>query len=377
MRGRNSAPSSPGHRLGSGCVEKLQLLPTLCTIFTTCVGMSGRRIATAPYRTPAVSLPCTDCQRGGGRKAEHSGDITAVLCFTAGADTVSAGKLTAGDVTDTGIAALRLVTRYLPWLPGDFGIVEDSFNDAEVVPLIVGRWRELCVTAAPATTQRLTNEVVSLVVIVEEKFTLREVLVSFKSCLVDNDEDVIVEHYLNGWKGLVRFMNSLGTIFSFVSKDAVNKIQIMENYLKGENGERYRTLQSMVEYELSSDLVDVTKRGSHPESGCRTVLRLHRALRWLQLFLEKLRTSSEDSKTSTLCSEAYNDSLANYHPWIIRKTATVAFLALPARNMFFEVMNVGTAEDVVDMLGEAMPYVSKVYDFTQELYSQHNLLDLP
>ncbi|CAJ0923946.1 unnamed protein product [Ranitomeya imitator] len=39
-----------GHRLGSGCVEKLQLLPTLCTIFTTCVGMSGRRIATAPYR---------------------------------------------------------------------------------------------------------------------------------------------------------------------------------------------------------------------------------------------------------------------------------------------------------------------------------------
>ncbi|KAM4014893.1 LOW QUALITY PROTEIN: ceramide-1-phosphate transfer protein [Anomaloglossus baeobatrachus] len=211
----------------------------------------------------------------------------------------------------------------------------------------------------------------------EEKFTLREVLVSFSSCLVKDDQDVIVEHYLNGWKGLVRFMNSLGTIFSFVSKDAVNKIQIMENYLKGENGERYRTLQSMVEYELSSNLVDLTRRGNHPESGCRTILRLHRALRWLQLFLEKLRTSSEDSKTSTLCTEAYNDSLANYHPWIIRKTATVAFLALPVRNTFFEVMNVGTAEDVVDMLGEAMPYVSNVYDFTQELYSQHNLLDLP
>ncbi|CAJ0954560.1 unnamed protein product [Ranitomeya imitator] len=45
-----------GHRLGSGCVEKLQLLPTLCTIFTTCVGMSGRRIATAPYRLPIENL---------------------------------------------------------------------------------------------------------------------------------------------------------------------------------------------------------------------------------------------------------------------------------------------------------------------------------
>ncbi|XP_068096709.1 ceramide-1-phosphate transfer protein isoform X2 [Hyperolius riggenbachi] len=211
----------------------------------------------------------------------------------------------------------------------------------------------------------------------EEKFSLREVLVSFKACLVNEDQDVLVEHYLNGWKGLVRFMNSLGTVFSFVSKDAVSKIQIMENYLHGEKGERYRTLQSMVEYELSSNSVDLKKRGSHPESGSRTILRLHRALRWLQLFLEKLRTSTEESKTSTLCSEAYNDSLANFHPWLIRKTATVAFLALPTRNTFFEVMNVGTTEDVVNMLGEAMPYVSNVYDFTQELYSQHNLLDLP
>ncbi|CAJ0937534.1 unnamed protein product [Ranitomeya imitator] len=36
-------------------------------------------------------------------------------------------------------------TCYLP--QGDFGIVEDSFNDAEVFPLIVGRWRAVCVTA--------------------------------------------------------------------------------------------------------------------------------------------------------------------------------------------------------------------------------------
>ncbi|KAM5141100.1 ceramide-1-phosphate transfer protein isoform 1-T2 [Mantella aurantiaca] len=211
----------------------------------------------------------------------------------------------------------------------------------------------------------------------EEKFSLREVLVSFQSCLVDEDQDVLVEHYVNGWKGLVRFMNSLGAVFSFVSKDAVSKIQTMEKYLQGDQGERYRTLQSMVEYELSADLVDLNKRGAHPESGCRTILRLHRALRWLQLFLEKLRTSGEDSKTSTLCAEAYNDSLANYHPWLIRKTANVAFMVLPARNTFFEVMNVGSPEDVVDMLGEAMPYVSNVYDCTQELYSQHNLLDLP
>ncbi|CAJ0934092.1 unnamed protein product [Ranitomeya imitator] len=31
-------------------LKKLHPLPTLCTIFTTCIGMLGRRIATAPYR---------------------------------------------------------------------------------------------------------------------------------------------------------------------------------------------------------------------------------------------------------------------------------------------------------------------------------------
>lgn len=212
---------------------------------------------------------------------------------------------------------------------------------------------------------------------VEEKFSLTEVLCSFKVCLEKENQNVLVDHYIDGWKGLIRFMNSLGTIFSFVSKDAVNKIQIMETLRRSSSGDQYKSLQSMVAYELGANLVDLNKRAEHPNSGCRTILRLHRALRWLQLFLEKLRTSTEDSKTSVLCTDAYNDSLANYHPWIIRKAATMAFCALPTRNTFFEVMNVGSTEDVLAMLAEAMPYVAQVYDITQQLYAQHNLLDLP
>ncbi|CAJ0943321.1 unnamed protein product [Ranitomeya imitator] len=63
---------------------------------------------------------------------------------------------------------MHLVTRCLPWLPGDFGIVEDSFNDAEVFPRIVGRWRELSVTA-PQRPHNDHGQVVSLVVIVGRK----------------------------------------------------------------------------------------------------------------------------------------------------------------------------------------------------------------
>lgn len=209
-----------------------------------------------------------------------------------------------------------------------------------------------------------------------ESFSLQNVLDTFKSSLNENKE-VYIQHYIAGWKELVSFMNSLGTVFSFISKDAVNKIQILENLQASEKSSHYLTVQSMVKYELDNELVDLTKRSSHPESGCRTLLRLHRALLWLELFLERLRTSTEESKTSVMCSEAYNESLAQHHAWIIRKAAGMAFCALPGRDSFFEVMNAGSHQEVVTLLGEALPLVSEVYQITEDLYAKNNLLELP
>ncbi|GAB1289352.1 Ceramide-1-phosphate transfer protein [Apodemus speciosus] len=211
----------------------------------------------------------------------------------------------------------------------------------------------------------------------ERDFNLKVVLISFKQCLTDEGE-VLLDHYIDSWKGLVRFLNSLGAVFSFISKDVVSKLQIMERLRNSPQSEHYTSLQSMVAYEVSNKLVDIDHRSCrHPNSGCRTVLRLHRALHWLQLFLEGLRTSSENDRTSTLCSDAYNTTLAAYHSWIVRQAVTVAFCALPSRKVFLESMNVGSSEQAVEMLGEALPFIEHVYDISQKLYAEHSLLDLP
>uniref|UniRef100_A0A8C2D272 Ceramide-1-phosphate transfer protein n=1 Tax=Cyprinus carpio TaxID=7962 RepID=A0A8C2D272_CYPCA len=209
-----------------------------------------------------------------------------------------------------------------------------------------------------------------------DTFSLQRVLEAFRSSMSENKE-VYIKYYIAGWQELVSFMNSLGNVFSFISKDVVNKIQILENFLSGESGSYYVTIQSMVKYELENELVDLTKRGSHPESGCRTLLRLHRALRWLELFLERLRTSTEDGKTSVMCSDAYNESLAQHHPWLIRKAVGVAFCALPGRDTFFDVMNAGDHTQVVALLGESLPLIAEVYQITEDLYAKNNLLELP
>ncbi|XP_061456513.1 ceramide-1-phosphate transfer protein isoform X2 [Rhineura floridana] len=205
---------------------------------------------------------------------------------------------------------------------------------------------------------------------------LRKVLATFKSCL-DEKQEVLMDPYLEGWKGLVRFLNTMGAIFSFVSKDAVAKIQIMEDFRSGEQKENYVSIHAMVKYELDNNLVDLKKQDFYPTSGTRTILRLHRALRWLQLFLEGLRTSGPETRTSVVCTEAYNASLANHHPWIIRKATTMAFYTLPAREAFYANMKVGDQDEAVEMLGEALPSLKQIYDVTEALYSQHDLLSLP
>ncbi|NXO66331.1 CPTP protein, partial [Phainopepla nitens] len=199
-------------------------------------------------------------------------------------------------------------------------------------------------------------------------FSLREVLDAFRGCVTEQRE-VLLEPYLSGWRGLIRFLQSLGAVFSFISKDAVAKVALLEGLCERQ---RPRSLQALVQQELAAGLAALRAR---PDSGCRTVLRLHRALRWLQLFLEGLR--SGESSPSVLCTDAYNASLAAYHPWVIRKAATLAFRALPSRDAFLEVMNVGTPQEAVAMLGDAIPYISNVYSITQELFAQHKLLDLP
>lgn len=51
---------------------------------------------------------------------------------------------------------------------------------------------------------------------VESDFNLKVVLVSFKQCL-NEKEEVLLEHYLAGWRGLVRCVGAGGAEWGFPS----------------------------------------------------------------------------------------------------------------------------------------------------------------
>lgn len=182
-------------------------------------------------------------------------------------------------------------------------------------------------------------------------FNLKVVLVSFKQCL-DEKEEVLLDFYIVSWKGLVRFLNSLGIIFLFIFKDVVFKLQIMECFRGGLQSEYYCSLQIMVVYELSNQLVDLEYCFYYFEFGCWIVLCLYCVLCWLQLFLEGLCISFEDICIFVFCIDFYNVLLVVYYFWIVCCIVIVVFYVLFICKVFLEVMNVGFLEQVVQMLGE-------------------------
>ncbi|KAI4787584.1 hypothetical protein KUCAC02_036371 [Chaenocephalus aceratus] len=199
-----------------------------------------------------------------------------------------------------------------------------------------------------------------------EEFSLQEVIDSFRLSLSDSKE-VFLDHYVEGWRGLVKLLNSLGSVFGFISKDVVNKLSILVSLRGGPEGAHYLSLQSMVQYELQSGMVeggDNPASGTRGVSGCRTLLRLHRALRWLQLFLGGV--SRDEGTPPTLCSLAYSQSLSQHHPWD----------AAPPRPLPEDAER-WRAPQAVEVLGGAVPVLGEVYTITEELYSKHDLLHLP
>uniref|UniRef100_A0A2M4AN85 Glycolipid transfer protein domain-containing protein n=1 Tax=Anopheles triannulatus TaxID=58253 RepID=A0A2M4AN85_9DIPT len=203
------------------------------------------------------------------------------------------------------------------------------------------------------------------------KFDLQKVHEKFNESL-SGEEDVYVDQYLEAFKELYKFFQLMGTVFGFVSSDVKEKVEILEKLRAKENAESFLTIRTMMEYERDSNLLNKKDY----VSGSRTLLRLHRGLDFIQEFLKRIGELEADGKTNGVCQAAYNDTLAQFHPWIIRKGANVAMYALPTRDQLLEKVCLDVAV-AIELLPEMLAVTRKVYDRTQDLYTKYDLHGLP
>ncbi|XP_061559254.1 glycolipid transfer protein domain-containing protein 2 [Phycodurus eques] len=220
--------------------------------------------------------------------------------------------------------------------------------------------------------------------------------------------DVLLRPYLSSWDELVKFMEALGPMVGLISKEIQSKTSIIrelallaeanpeaevdpdvnpENTASPEAGAEtlhpsrrsgaYRSVRSMIRAELRRGSVDFDRQ---TDSGCRTLLRLHRALLWLELFLDKLGEIPAAGllrSPSELCREAYRTTLANHHTWFVRRAAELAFIAMPERGFFFRLLCVQNQEELSTVLGRVVRAIGAVCDRTQKALEENGMLDLP
>ncbi|RZF37044.1 hypothetical protein LSTR_LSTR017255, partial [Laodelphax striatellus] len=166
---------------------------------------------------------------------------------------------------------------------------------------------------------------------ISEFFELPFAESSFKSSLLD-DNDIDLGYYLTAYEELYKFCQLLGTVFSFVGSEIKSKMEILVSLKKADENNYFKTMKSMVEYEMKNNLLS----DKNYISGSRTLLRLHRGLDFLRQFLERVGNLENHESTNNVGQEVYAATLAKYHSWLVRKGASMAMYVLPTREVLLQ-----------------------------------------
>jgi len=209
-------------------------------------------------------------------------------------------------------------------------------------------------------------------------FSLDNLKLQFEECLKD-DNTISLEKYILGYEELFKFLNLLGTVFGWVASDIDAKMEILRGLKNGEQSEKYQFVQSMIQYEVDNNLIKHKAKDS--STGTRNLLRLHRALEYIVAFLDGIPALDDKDKCCSLSQEAYKKTLMKFHPWVVQKAALLAMHMLPTREGLIAIICEPTDEEAIkksaETLEKAVLAMKKVYDVTQEVYKEKELLALP
>jgi len=211
-----------------------------------------------------------------------------------------------------------------------------------------------------------------------EDFSLDRLKSHFETC-IGEDNSIDIDKYLLGYDELYKFLNLLGTVFGWVATDVYNKMETVRGHRKGDHAAKYETVQTMLAHEIETNMIKPKARDS--TTGTRNLLRLHRALEYINAFLRGVPDLDSNDKCCQMSQEAYKKTLMKFHPWVVQKAATMAMNLLPTKNGLIQKLCDPDDEEAIkkasETLLECVTAMQKVYDITQELYKEKDLLNLP
>ena len=209
-------------------------------------------------------------------------------------------------------------------------------------------------------------------------FSLDNLKSHFETCLAE-DGSIFIDKYLLGYDELYKFLNLLGTVFGWVATELYNKMETVRGHRKSDQAAKYETIQTMLEYEIKEKIIK--PKAKDFTTGSRNLLRLHWALEYISSFLQAVPDLDANDKCCQTSKEAYKKTLMKNHPWVIQKATLMAMNTLPTKvvliQKFCQSEDKEAIEKTTAALQESAKAMNKVYEATQVLYKEKNLLNLP
>ncbi|CAF3865811.1 unnamed protein product [Rotaria sordida] len=203
----------------------------------------------------------------------------------------------------------------------------------------------------------------------------------------NNSESPIgTQDYIDGYRELIKFCDSLGYIFKFVKDDVIDKLNILQLFVD-KDIENFDTIQKAINYETEYNLIK-----TNPNNFTRTLLRLHRALLFIIEFLHGLAERPLSESTTTIATQCYDATLNNYHTikyktnihnrtildaFLIRKSVKIGFRILPSRLQIDEAIFHGHKTELLEQYKTFIKIIQQIYDTIQTFYTEKKYLQLP
>ncbi|CAF2999877.1 unnamed protein product [Rotaria socialis] len=208
-------------------------------------------------------------------------------------------------------------------------------------------------------------------------FDVQSVYQSFITALKESQNPkspIGTQEYINGYRELSKFFDQLGIVFKFVKDDVVQKLTILQDFVDKDKGDikHFDTIQKAIDYETANNLIK-----TNSNNFARTLLRLHRALIFIEEFLRGLSDRPASDSTAAIAASAYDSTLYHHHGFLIRTTVKVGFHALPSRKQLEEVIFHGHKSEMIEQYKIFIKTIKQIYDSIEIYYAEKNYLQLP
>ncbi|CAF1231920.1 unnamed protein product [Rotaria sordida] len=187
----------------------------------------------------------------------------------------------------------------------------------------------------------------------------------------NSESSIGTQDYIDGYRELIKFCDSLGYIFKFVKDDVIDKLNILQLFVD-KDIENFDTIQKAINYETEYNLIK-----TNPNNFTRTLLRLHRALLFIIEFLHGLAERPLSESTTTIATQCYDATLNNYHAFLIRKSVKIGFRILPSRLQIDEAIFHGHKTELLEQYKTFIKIIQQIYDTIQTFYTEKKYLQLP